>query len=142
MNLNKAELIGNLAADPTVRSLPSGQSVASFRVATNYVWRDAKSKKRQESTDFHNLVAWGRLGDVVKQYLKKGDRVYIDGRLHNRTWDGKDGVKRNRTEIVARNLIMLGGAKKKAGDTKKVNDEVVVEEIDMDKVPVTDSDKE
>ena len=142
MNLNKAELIGNLVADPIVRSLPSGQSVASFRIATSYRWRDAKTKERQENTEFHPLIAWGRLGDVVGKYLKKGDRVYVDGRLHTRSWEGKDGIKRNRTEIITQNLIMLGGAKKKpGGDTQKVNDEVVIEEIDIDKVPVVE-DKE
>ncbi|MDD5039610.1 MAG: single-stranded DNA-binding protein [Patescibacteria group bacterium] len=139
MNLNKAELIGNLVADPVLRSLPSGQSVASFRVATDYTWRDLKSKKKQKTTDFHSLIAWGKLGDVVGQYLKKGDRVYIDGRLHNRSWAGKDGVKRSTTEIIAQNLIMLGGAKHASSATpEKVNDEVVVEEIDMDKVSVED----
>ncbi|MFA5134169.1 MAG: single-stranded DNA-binding protein [Patescibacteria group bacterium] len=137
MDLNKTELIGNLAVDPTVRKLPSGQSVASFRIATDYTWRDLKSKAQRKNTEFHDAIAWGRLGDVVAKYLKKGDRVYVDGRLHNRAWEGKDGVKRHRTEVVMQNLIMLGGAKKKSdGDTKKVNDEIVVEEIDVDTVPV------
>lgn len=137
MNLNKAELIGNMAANPVVRTLASGQSIASFKVATNYTWRDAKTKSKQSAVEFHPIIAWGRLGDVVGKYLKKGDRVYLDGRLHNRTFQGKDGVKRSRTEIIAQNLIMLGGAKHKTEkDTAKVNDEVVVEEISMDKVPV------
>lgn len=137
MDLNKTELIGNLAVDPTVKKLPSGQSVASFRLATDYTWRDLKTKERRKNTEFHNAIAWGKLGDVVGKYLKKGDRVYIDGRLHNREWEGKDGIKRRRTEVIMQNLIMLGGAKKKSdSDTKKVNDEIVVEEIDIDKVPV------
>jgi len=136
MNLNKAELIGNLVIDPVVRSLPSGQSVARFRLATNYRWTDVKTKERQESVEFHPIIAWGRLGNVVGKYLKKGDKVYIDGRLHTRTWQGKDGIKHNQTEIIAQNLIMLGGAKAKSEkDADKVNDEVVVEEIDASKVP-------
>ena len=134
MNLNKAELIGNMAIDPIVKSLPSGQSVAYFRVATNYSWRDAKTKTQQKNTEFHSVIAWGKLGDVVGKYLKKGDKVYIEGRLHNRSWEDKDKVKRDRTEIVAQNLIMLGGAKKKSAE--QANDEVVVEEIDINKVPV------
>ncbi len=138
MNLNKAELIGNLVADPILKTLPSGQSVASFRIATSYRWLDVKTKKRQENTEFHPMVAWGRLGDVVGKYLKKGDKVYVDGRLQTKTWEGKDGVKRNQTEIVAQNLIMLGGAKKK-GAAEKVNNEVVVEEIDIKNVPVTET---
>jgi len=125
MNLNKAELIGNLTADPTSRELPSGQKVASFQIATSYVWRDAKSKERQETTDFHHVLAWGRLADVVAKYLKKGDRVYIDGRLHNRTWSDKSGSKQVRMEIVIRNLIMLGGRKKHEDNVEKVEKEVM-----------------
>lgn len=125
MNLNKAELIGNLATDPTSRELPSGQKVASFQIATSYVWRDTKSKERQETTDFHHVLAWGRLADVVAKYLKKGDRVYIDGRLHNRTWSSKSGGKQVRTEIVIRNLIMLGGSKKHEDNGEKVEKEVI-----------------
>ncbi len=136
MNLNKAELIGNLVANPIVKALSSGQSIARFRVATSHAWRDAKSKEKKENTEYHSIIAWGRLGGVVEKYLKKGDKVYIDGRLHNRNWEGKDGIKRYTTEIVANNLIMLGGAKKKTdGEAKKANDEVVVEEIDLNKVP-------
>ncbi len=125
MNLNKAELIGNLTADPTSRELPSSQKVASFQIATSYVWRDAKSKERQETTDFHHVLAWGRLADVVAKYLKKGDRVYIDGRLHNRAWSNKSGSKQVRTEIVIRNLIMLGGSKKHEDNVEKVEKEVM-----------------
>ncbi|MBI5037568.1 MAG: single-stranded DNA-binding protein [Candidatus Kerfeldbacteria bacterium] len=139
MNLNKTQIIGNLAVNPEVRTLPSGQSTAFFRVATSHRWVDVKTKKRQEATEFLPVVAWGRLGEVVGKYLKKGDRVYLDGRLHNRSWEGRDKQKHFRTEIVLENLIMLGGAKKKAGDaTTKVNDEVVVEEIDVNKVPVSE----
>jgi len=136
MNLNKAELIGNLVADPIIKALPSGQSIAYFRLATNYTWRDAKTKEKKENTEYHSVIAWGRLGNVVGKYLKKGDKVYLDGRLHTRSWNGKEGVKKSVTEIVAQNLIMLGGARSKSDkDTKKVNDEVVVEEIDVNKVP-------
>jgi len=135
MNLNKAELIGRLTADPDIKALPSGQSVAQFRMATNYRWQDPKSKEKKENTEFHSIIAWGKLGNVVGKYLKKGDKVYLDGRLHTRSWKGKEGVKRSTTEIVAQNLIMLGGSKAKSDDSvKKVNDEVVVEEIDVSKV--------
>ncbi len=142
MNLNRAELIGNLVADPIVRALPSGQSVASFRIATGHSWKDTKTKEKKQATEYHHTIAWGRLGEVVDKYLKKGDKVYIDGRLHNRSWDDKEGAKHFRTEVVAQNLIMLGGAKKKA-EAEKVNDEVIVEEIDVSKVPVDEKeDKE
>lgn len=139
MNLNKAELIGNMTANPVIRSLPSGQSVASFSLATNYSWTDFKTKEKHKSVEFHPVIAWGKLGEVVGKYLKKGDKVYIDGRLYTRSWQGKDTIKRSRTEIIAQNLIMLGGAKAKTEkETDKVNDEVIVEEIDPAKVPVED----
>jgi len=138
MNLNKAELIGNMVADPIVKALPSGQSIATFSIATNYTWKDTKTKEKKQNTEFHNVIAWGKLGDVVGKYLKKGDKVYIDGRLRTRKWDGKEGAKHSQTEIIAQNLIMLGGAKAKAEkETEKVNDEVVVEEVTLDKVPAT-----
>jgi len=106
MNLNKAMIIGNLTRDPEVRSTPSGVSVVSFGVATNFVWKDANGQK-QEKAEFHNIVAWRKLADIVGQYLKKGSKVYIEGRLQTRDWTGQDGVKRYRTEIIAENMIML-----------------------------------
>lgn len=134
MNLNKAELIGNLAVTPEVKTLPSGQSVASFRMATNHIWKDPKTKKKHENTEFHSVIAWGRLGEIVGQYLKKGDKVYIDGRLQTRNWEDDKKIKHFKTEIIANNLIMLGGAKKQEeDDVEKVNNEVVVEEIDVSK---------
>jgi len=134
MNLNKAELIGNLAVKPEVKTLPSGQTVASFRMATNHTWKDAKTKQTKRNTEYHSVTAWGRLGEIVGKYLKKGDKVYIDGRLQTRNWEDDKKVKHYKTEIIANNLIMLGGAKKKEEeDVEKVNDEVVVEEVDMSK---------
>lgn len=106
MNLNKAMIIGNVTRDPEVRTTPSGQSVANFGVATNLVWTD-QSGQKQEKAEFHNVVAWRRLAEIAGQYLKKGGRVYVEGRLQTRTWDDQNGVKRNRTEIIAENLIML-----------------------------------
>lgn len=112
MNLNKAMIIGNLTRDPEARTTPSGQAVTSFSVATNLMWTNANGEK-QKKTEFHNIVAWRRLGEICAQYLKKGNKVYIEGRLQTRDWEGKDGVKRTRTEIIADNMIMLdtkGGA--------------------------------
>jgi single-strand DNA-binding protein len=111
MNLNKAMLIGNLTRDPEVKTTPSGQNVANFSVATNRVWTNAQGQK-QEAVEFHNIVAWGKLAEICGQYLGKGRKVYVEGRLQTRDWQGQDGVKRYRTEIVAENMIMLdrGGA--------------------------------
>ena len=100
MYLNKALIFGNLTRDPEVRALPSGMNVCSFGVATNRVFKDRDGKK-QEQTDFHNIVVFGRQADTVSQYLKKGSSVFIEGRIQTRSWDGKDGEKKYRTEIVA-----------------------------------------
>lgn len=106
MNLNKAMIIGNLTRDPELRNTPSGQSVASFSVATNLVWTD-QSGQQQKKTEFHNIIAWRKLAEICSKYLHKGSKVYIEGRLQTTDWTGQDGVKRYRTEIVAENMIML-----------------------------------
>jgi single-strand DNA-binding protein len=100
MYLNKAFIIGNLTRDPEIRALPSGAKVCSFSVATNRVWKD-KNGARQESADFHNIVVFGRQAETAAQYLRKGSGVLIEGRMQTRSWDGQDGAKKYRTEIVA-----------------------------------------
>ena len=114
MNLNKAMVIGNLTRDPEVKSIPSGATVTQFAVATNLVWNDNQGQ-RQEKVEFHNIVAWRKLGEICGQYLKKGSKVYIEGRLQTRDWTGNDGVKRYKTEIVAENMIMLDRAGSQGG---------------------------
>ncbi len=99
MYINKAMIYGNLTRDPEKRALPSGQSVCSFAVATNRTYTD-KDGKKQEQTEYHDIVAFGKLADVMGQWLKKGRPVYIEGRMQTRSWE-QDGVKRYRTEIVA-----------------------------------------
>ena len=106
MNLNKAMIIGNLTRDPEIRTTPTGRTVASFGVATNFIWTDQSGQKRDKA-EFHNIVAWARLAEICGQYLKKGSKAYIEGRLQTRDWVGQDNVKRYRTEIIAENLIML-----------------------------------
>ncbi len=103
MYLNKALIIGNLTRDPEIKALPSGMQVTSFSVATNRVWKD-KSGARQESSDYHNIVVFGRQAETSAQYLKKGASVLIEGRIQTRSWDGQDGKKQYRTEIVADNV--------------------------------------
>ena len=111
MDLNKAMVIGNLTRDPEVRTTPSGLQVVSFSVATNLVWTD-QSGQKQEKAEFHNIVAWRKLAEIIGQYLKKGSKIYIEGRLQTRNWDDKEtGKKMYRTEIVADNMIMLDRAK-------------------------------
>ncbi len=108
MDLNRATLIGNLTRDPEVRTIPSGQSVANFSIATNRFFFFFTGN-RQTAVEYHNIVAWGKLADICSQYLKRGKKIYIEGRLQTRDWEGKDGVKRTRTEIVGENMIMLDG---------------------------------
>ena len=105
-SFNQVILVGNLARDPELRTIPSGQSVASFAVATNRVWQD-QAGEQQEAADFHNIVAWGKLADLSEQYLKKGRKVMVVGRLQTRSWDAEDGSKRYRTEVVASEINFL-----------------------------------
>lgn len=105
-SLNRAQLIGNLTSDPELRQIPSGRTVATFSIATNSSWTDANGQ-RQDKAEFHNIVCWGKLAEIVGQYLKKGRKVYAEGKLQTRNWEGEDGVKRYKTEIVADNVIML-----------------------------------
>ncbi|MCF7820422.1 MAG: single-stranded DNA-binding protein [Candidatus Pacebacteria bacterium] len=106
MNLNKAMIIGNVTRDPELRNTPSGQPVASFSVATNFSWVD-QSGQKQDKAEFHNIVAWRKLAEICSQYLKKGSKVYVEGRLQTSEWAGQDGNKRYRTEIILENMIML-----------------------------------
>lgn len=128
MNLNKAMIIGNLTRDPEVRSTPAGASVTSFSVATNFVWTDANGQK-QEKAEYHNVVAWRKLADIIGQYLRKGSKVYIEGRLQTRDWVGQDGVKKYRTEIIAENMIMLDRPGQTSRPTSTPNADIpVIEE--------------
>ncbi len=101
-------IIGRLTRDPELRATPSGINVCQMGVATGYVYTNQQSGQKVETTEFHNVVLWRKLGEIAHQYLKKGNQVFIEGRLQTRSWDGKDGAKRYRTEIVADNMIMLG----------------------------------
>jgi single-strand DNA-binding protein len=106
-SFNQAIIMGNLTRDPELRSTPGGQQVASFAVATNRSWMDA-SGERKEAVEYHEIVAWGKLGELAAQYLAKGRKVMVVGRLQTQSWE-KDGVKRQRTEIVAADVNFLDG---------------------------------
>ena len=105
-SLNRATIIGNVTRDPEVRQIPSGQSVCTFGIATNRTWTDASGQK-QEQVEFHNVVAWRKLAEICGQFLRKGRKVYVEGYLQTRDWEGQDGVRRYRTEIIAENMIFL-----------------------------------
>lgn len=106
MDLNKVMFIGRLTKNPELRSTPNGQSVTSFSVATNRVFTDASGQK-QERPEFHSIVAWGKLAEICSQFLVKGRRVYLEGRLQTRDWIAQDQTKRYTTEVVAENMIIL-----------------------------------
>ncbi len=107
-SLNKATIIGNLGSDPEIRTTGNGSRVAQFSVATSRQWTSA-SGEQQEKTEWHRIVAWSKLADVVERFLKKGDRVYVEGEIQYRSYEDKDGVTKYSTEINAREMIMLGG---------------------------------
>ncbi len=107
-SLNKASLIGNLGADPEVRSTNSGTKVATLSIATSRQWT-SRSGEKEEKTEWHRVVCWDKLAEICEQYMKKGDRVYAEGRIEYRQWEGQDGQKKYTTEIRALEIIMLGG---------------------------------
>jgi single-strand DNA-binding protein len=115
MSLNRVQLIGNLTRDPEMKQIPGGQVVTTFGVATNFTWKD-QSGEQQSKTEFHNIVAWRRLAEICGQYLKKGSKIFAEGRLQTRDWEGEDGVKRYRTEIVLDNMIMLDSKGRATGE--------------------------
>jgi len=108
MDLNKVMLIGNITKDIQIRTTQRGQNVASFSVATNRRWKDQSTGDFKEDAQFHNIVAWGKLAEICNQYMGKGRKVYVEGRIQTRTWDDpQSGQKKYFTEIVAENIIML-----------------------------------
>ncbi|MFQ5683116.1 MAG: single-stranded DNA-binding protein [Candidatus Binatia bacterium] len=108
MSVNKVILIGNLGKDPEVRFTSNGRAVARFPIATSEMWNDANGT-RQERTEWHNIIVWGKQGETCGQYLAKGRQVYVEGSIRSRSYDDKTGVKRYVTEIVAQRIRFLGG---------------------------------
>lgn len=133
MDVNKVTLLGRLIKDPIAKSLPSGTELAVFSLATNYQWRDNKTKERKETVEFHNIVAWGKIAKVVNKYLTKGSQIYLEGRLRTSNWEDKNKQKHYKTEVVATEMNMLGGGKKKE-ETKQ--EELATEDITIEEVPV------
>jgi len=136
MNFNKVILIGRLTREPETRALPSGQSVTTFGMATDRFFND-KSGQRQQQTDFHNIVLFGKLADIAAQYLNKGSLVLIEGRLQTRTWQDNAGNKRSRTEIIAERLQM---GPKSAAKTVPTKEEL--KETSSEDIPVIEEDGE
>ena len=121
-SVNKAIILGNLGRDPELRHTPGGKAVATLRIATNEVWTD-QSGERQERTEWHTVVVWGRQAENCNQYLKKGRSVYIEGRLSTRKWQDKDGKDRYSTEIVADRVQFIGGGTGGGGGGREFEDQ-------------------
>ena len=150
MNLNKVFLIGNLTADPELRTTPSGQSVMEVRVATNRSWTD-KSGKRQDQAEFHSVIIWGRQAEIVKQFLTKGSSIFIEGRLQTRNWDDKQGIKHWKTEVICERMQLgprlsrpadqpAGGSRERSGgaDQQGPSEEVPVIDLDAEEIKAED----
>jgi len=118
-SLNKVMLIGNLTREPEVRETTTGQKVATFSVATNRYWKDANGNQNEE-TEYHDAVAWGKLAEICQAYLKTGTAIYLEGRLKTRSWEGQDGHKRYKTEIIVADLNIL--SRKRDSDTPSTSD--------------------
>ncbi len=114
-SVNKVILIGNLGRDPELKSLPSGQPVANFSIATSEKWKDKSTGETKEQTEWHNIIMFGKLAEIAGQYLKKGSSVFIEGRLQTRKWQDKTGQDRYTTEIIANEMKMLGSRGDQSG---------------------------
>lgn len=144
-DLNKVMLIGNITKDPEAKTLPTGQSLSTFSVATNRTWKD-KDGSKKEQAEFHNIIAWGKLAEICNQYCKKGMKVYIEGRLQTRSWDDQNGVKKYRTEIIAENLSMLSskssfGSQSSSGGTQAKStqeEELPIIQADEEEINIED----
>jgi single-strand DNA-binding protein len=134
--LNKVMIIGHLGRDPEMRYTPSGRPVTTFSVATSRSWNTADGSRRKE-TEWFNVVAWGNLAEICKQYLNKGQQVYVEGRLQTRRWEDDDGNRRSSVEIVAKEMVMLGDKKNKSNRDDQINEG---DSFESDDVP-TDEDE-
>ena len=131
--VNKVILIGNLGKDPEVKYLENKVPVAKFSLATSETWKDKTTGEKKEHTEWHNIVLWRGLAEVTEKYLKKGQKVYIEGKLKSRSWEDKDGNKRYTTEVIADNMTMLSP---RSGGEHTVSDSTVDKEPDL--APATD----
>jgi len=128
-SFNKVLLIGNLTRDPELRYLPSGQAVATFTVAVNRVYKD-NAGERKEEVSFIRVVTWARRAEVCNEYLKKGSPAFVEGRLQSRSWEAKDGTKRNTIEVIAQNVQFLGrgGGQAQSKPSAKTPEETIVDD--------------
>jgi single-strand DNA-binding protein len=147
MNVNKVFLLGRITASPEIRKTPTGQSVSSFTIATNRVWTDKTGRKQQE-TEFHNVVVWGRQAEIAVQFLTKGSLVFVEGRLRTRSWQDKQGQNRFTTEIICERLQLgpkpMGVSKEltEKDDSFNLPQDIETKETDSLEIPVINLDEE
>jgi len=138
MNLNKTQLIGRVTRDPELRAMPNGGNVAKFGLATNYIYK-TKSGEKKETVQFHNCVAFGRLAEIINQYVVKGQELYVEGRIEYRQWEKKDGTKAYATEIVIENMQMgqkaRGSNEQRDAQREKKEEDTEEEEINVEEIP-------
>lgn len=132
-------LIGNLTRDPEMRYTPQGTAVCTFGVATNRSWT-AESGEKKEEADFHNIVAWNKLAEICAQLLKKGRKVYVEGRLSTRSWQGQDGTQKQRTEVVINDMVVLD-KKEGAGESIDIPEPAVEPQVSPDEIPAKSAEK-
>ncbi len=147
MNVNKVILVGRLTRDPEVRTTQTGQSVTSISLATNRFWKD-KNGQKQDQTEFHNVVLWGRLAEIAGQYLSKGQEAYIEGRLQTRKYTAKDGSERRTTEVIAENM-QLGSRPQNSSSPSNTNKDfssstnpTIPAKVTEEQIPTIDLDAE
>jgi len=131
-SLNKVMIIGNLGSEPEMRFTPNGNPVTSFRVATNRIYKTAEGERKTE-TEWFSVVAWNKLAEQCNQYLSKGRLVYVEGRLHTSTWEGQDGQKHYRTEIIANQIVFLPQAAGTVSEDR--SEEAVAGDLDAEDIP-------
>lgn len=136
MGINKVILVGNVGKDPEIRHLDSGVAVASFPLATSETYKD-KSGQRVTNTEWHNVVLWRGLADIAEKYVKKGNPLYIEGKIRTRSWEDKDGNKRYTTEIIADNMQMLGA---KQSNEEAASSDENISSADIENIPAEDDD--
>ena len=143
MNVNKAIILGNLTRDPETKTISSGQTVASFSIATNRFWKDKTSGEKKKSAEYHNIIAWGRLAEIAQQFLTKGSLVYIEGRLQTRNWEDQQGNKKYKTEVVAEKMQLGPRGTGASNNTSHSNKDAEVpeentsspEDINVEEIP-------
>lgn len=132
-SLNKVMLIGNLTRDPEMRYTPQGTAVCTFGVATNRSWTTDSGEKKDEA-DFHNIVAWSKLAEICAQLLKKGRKVYVEGRLQTRSWQGTDGTQKQRTEVVISDMVILDKKEGMGGEAIDIPEPVMESQVSPDEI--------